>query len=296
MSRPTRPTFPPPSRGGAPEWAQYRPDDTRVPASLLSQEANALRRLSPRKNRWPEVAAFDERIRATDEQQARLSARAVELNEQIRRAETTDREALAACVLDTSKARPVPAAPGLEAEREETLREADALALAQSSILEEKAAFVEKHRKRLIKDAEKATVEHRKSYDAAIAAAEKAREELAESRSAVFWAATYPSEAAIASVPTSMLAAGLRGPVEKTLGLASQVSAVNVFAALLEDAQVLASVGTEEQLAALGRPASNAKQALWQGSPEAIAREREEKKAARERIARELGFPPPRWK
>jgi hypothetical protein len=53
-------------------------------------------------------------------------------------------------------ARPQPTVPGLEAEREQAKAEADALSLAQAEILAEKDAFVEKHRDRLVKDADKA--------------------------------------------------------------------------------------------------------------------------------------------
>lgn len=288
-------TFLPPSQGGAPEWAQWKPGEARYPAALVDQEQNALRRLSPRRNRWPEVAEFDARVSAIEGKRARLAERTAELTQATQTAEAEDREALAIWMLDPSKPRPLPAMPALETELTEIRREMDALLLAEAATLEQKTAFVERHRARLIKDADRGTVRAREAYERAIAALRGAREELIEVRGATVWAAAYLSAAASQTVPTAVVCAGVRGPVERSLGISAQVPAEGVFGALLEDARVLREVATHAQQEALGMPARDTNQATWAGSPEALEREKIEKREKIEAFTREWGRPPPEW-
>ena len=77
------PTFPPPSKGGAPEWAQYHPADTSLPALLVREEQNALRRLSPRRNRWRDLQAFEERLIEIEQRRSDLLAELAELNQEL---------------------------------------------------------------------------------------------------------------------------------------------------------------------------------------------------------------------
>ena len=46
-----------------------------LPADLISTEQNVWKRLSPTRNRWPEVAAFDERVAVHKAERKRWAAR-----------------------------------------------------------------------------------------------------------------------------------------------------------------------------------------------------------------------------
>lgn len=267
---PRRPTFPPPSRGGAPEWAQYHPE-TGLPRTLIEEEQSAFRRFSPRRSRWPEVAAFDARVSELDTRRAKLVERVGELQQQIAQAEEGDRQALAEWTVDPApKKRPKPTAPGLRAELEEATAEADALGVAVARVLEEKAEYVGQNRKRLISQADAETRKLEERYEAQVGELEATREELVEMRQATIWPACYGTPAAAETMPTANLAAGLAEPVKRTLGIRSQIPAANVFEALRVDARVLATCGTHAQLEALGERTAKPKAAWESGKPDII--------------------------
>jgi hypothetical protein len=118
-------------------------------------------------------------------------------------------------------------------------------------VYEEKAAYVEKHRKRLVREADKATREAHGCYMDALDALERAREELVESREQALWAELYPSDLAQVFPAWSQLATGLRKPVEQTPGIKTVTTAASVIAALRADADVLREVATRDQAAAI---------------------------------------------
>jgi hypothetical protein len=45
-----------------------------LPTDLITVEQNALRRMSPFRNRWPEVAKFDERVAALEMRQGAVAS------------------------------------------------------------------------------------------------------------------------------------------------------------------------------------------------------------------------------
>ncbi len=105
--------------------------------------------------------------------------------EALRKAVQADREALTSWQLeDAKRPRPEPTAPALEREIEEKKADRGAANAAVERVYEEKARFVEKHRRRLIGQADKATREARERYAGAIEEAEQARAELIDSRAA----------------------------------------------------------------------------------------------------------------
>lgn len=220
MNRPLPPTFPPPSRGGAPEWAQYQPNDERFPARLIREEGNALRRMSPRRNRWPELDEFDRRTAEIEGRRTMLAGRVAELDADIGRAELADLEALALRLTET---------------------------------LAEKERFVVKHRGRLVKDGDEATAQQRERCEHLIAQLREARQELIEIREASIRAQLFPREETSHGLPAAALMAGLRAPTERLLGLTSQVAADAVFRALEADAQILTTLVAPGQVEAFGR-------------------------------------------
>jgi hypothetical protein len=260
---------------------------------LIGDESNALRRMSPRRNRWPELAELDRRADEISIRRQRLVDRIAELEQEIAQATVTDREALAGWAVKQKGARPQPTVPGLEAKRDQARAEADALGLALADILAEKDAFVAKHRGRLVKDADKATQAARERYKQAVAVLRGAREELIAMREAAVWAALYPREEVTHSLPTTALMAGLRNPSRHHLGVDFQLSAQQVFGALEADADILSTLAAPGQAEALGRP--DPKKALWGNSDEARERDKQEKQQAIDAYTREWGVPPPEY-
>jgi hypothetical protein len=120
-------------------------------------ESPFLRRVSPRRNPWPEVVAYDERARSLSERVAALNDEIAAREEALRKAVEADREALTAWQLaDGKRPRPEPTAPAIEREIEEKKADRDAANAAIERVYEDKSRFVEKKRRRLAKTADKA--------------------------------------------------------------------------------------------------------------------------------------------
>ncbi len=76
-----------------------------------------------------------------------------------------------------------------------------------------------------------------------------ARQEPVEARQAAVWAACHPDITANATPNYALLALGLRQPVERTLGVVTQLQAERVVKALRADADVVKTAATPEQRA-----------------------------------------------
>lgn len=157
---------------------------------------------------------------------------------------------------------------------------------------EDKAGYVEKNRRRLIREADKATTEARTRYEEAIAAAEKARSDLVECRTAALWAALYAGEHATQSLDVAAIAANLQKPVESVLRIKNRLSAEGVFRVLRSDAEILATAMTNDQARELGVADPSQDAAIWHGTPEDAAALKKEREEARERFRREWGREP----
>ena len=252
-----------------------------------------LRRVSPRRNLWPEVAAYDESARELSRRAATLNDEISAREEALRQALEADREALTEWQLgDQKRPRPEPTAPAIEREIEEKKADRDAANAAAERVYEHKERFVAKHRRRLIRDADKATNEARERYEKAIEEAERARAELVDSRASSVWAALFPGELANQAPDTAALVANLRKPVEAALQVTSRLAAAGVFSVLRSDAETLATALTRDQAQELGvtRPYHDA--AIWTRTEEGQEALRQEGREARERFEREWGKPP----
>lgn len=273
----------------------HHPDVVREAMShdIAKQEQSALRRISPLRDRWPEVDEFDDRTAEFDQRRQRVAEELQRLRAERNLAPEHDARTLAEWLAGGEKGkRPEPTAPALDRQIEELERERDALVRAADDVLAEKAAFVERHRKRLVRDADSDANGLREAYEARIAELAKVRDKLAATRAKAVWAATFPSQAAGASPPMSL--AGGRHPALERAGLERRhLNPSQVWDVLKADAEFLATALSTEQAEAMGlkRPG----QATWGGTPEAIEAERAEQKKARQRYKETWGNEPPEF-
>lgn len=260
----------------------------------LNEQRRALARLSPRRTSWPELGRFDERLEELDRRASEIAHELPLLHDQRRQAEQDHPARLAVWLAGGENGdRPEREAPKLQKRVEELQAEAAALDVLRDKVLEERVAFVEKHRRRLVKDADAAAQDAKARYLQLVDELSAARDDLAACRQSALWAALYPDASLQTEVPTAVVAAGLRRPVEAALpGWTGQVEAARLLELLRDDATVLADLRTNDQHAALLGVDSRQLEhggAMWDGTPEQREEERAEKKAALERYRREWG-------
>jgi hypothetical protein len=186
-----------------PRGQQYPTDTMPGVQALADRERSTLQRLSHPgvAKRWRAVAEFDQRVAQIDREAAELRRRLSDVHERIGGARSRDSHALARWQLDGQKGpRPEPSLPGLEAERDDLRRELDAYSVATTRLLDQKAAYIERHRPKLLADAECEVKEAAIRYRAAVDAAEQARAELADVRAVELYARLFPAESSLLSV------------------------------------------------------------------------------------------------
>jgi len=87
-------------------------DRAGLPHDLVAAEANVWKRLSPARNRWPEIAAFDERVAELEQRQAAKADELRELRDRELAAPAVDADRLATWQLDGEQGpRPEPELP-----------------------------------------------------------------------------------------------------------------------------------------------------------------------------------------
>lgn len=263
-------------------------DVTGMPRDLLTAETNAFRRLSPRRNRWPELAALDARVAELEARQADASERLRDLREQLANAPRRDADALATWEVGSRKGhRPPATSDGIERQIADAEAEIAGLDAAVGVVLAEKAAFVETHRSRLVRDADKATAEAHDRVLQIVDELEQARATLVDMRQAATWAALYPGEAAARGPRENILVGGLAKPTKDALGIDIQIETARLMDLLRADADYWRRGATPEQRAAMGadagRPADPQRAAVWNATPEGQEAERAERKAALKR-------------
>ena len=260
---------------------------------LGSAETHVPRRLSPLRNRWPDVAQLDTRVAELEQRQAAVGAELAAASERLRNAPSTDAERLARWQLEGGNGpRPELEQPGLEETVKRLQQDYDGLTVAIGRVLEDKASLVERHRPRLVKDADRSVHTAHERYVALITETAAARQELAELRQAAVWARLYPDGSASHSPPQQVLAGGLRAPVERTLGIAAQLQVEAVFNALRADGEWLRDAATPQQRAALEGREAHQDAAVWADTEEGRERDRQERKAALARYKQMWGREP----
>jgi hypothetical protein len=249
---------------------------------LSGQEQSFLARISPRRNRWPELREIDERLEQFDRRQEELRVTLIELRGRRERADAEYAEVLAAWMAaGEQEPKPASEAKALEEAIAEAEAEHAAIDSLRTGVLEERIAFVEKHRKRLVRDAEREAERAKARYLEAVEMLAQAREDLVGLRETTVWASLYPSEMLASMAPSHALVGGRRRESEQHLpGVQGQLPAHAVLALLRADAEYCATVSTIEQAAGM-RGVSTAelttREAMWAGSDADRARQKREK-------------------
>jgi hypothetical protein len=123
---------------------------------------------------------------------------------------------------------------------------------AAERIYEDKQRYVERHRRRLLREEKKEVREAQERYERAIADAEQARQDLVDCRTTWFWARFFPDELASQAPDMGAIATNLRKPVEAELQVKTRLDACGVFRVLRRDAAILGEAMTHEQTRELG--------------------------------------------
>jgi hypothetical protein len=182
--------------------------------------------------------------------QAAVAEELRELQERARLAPDADAARLAEWELgDREGDRPEPSLPTIEADIKRLQDEWEGISRAVAKVLEEKSAYVERHRRRLQTQAKDATSEAAQRYLDLIDALALARDELRACRRDEVWASLYPHQAAMAEPPDSITGARKR-PLERA-GINAPVAPDRLFDGLRADVEWLREAATNEQGAAL---------------------------------------------
>jgi hypothetical protein len=260
---------------------------------LAELEEQTRRRFSPRKNRWAEVRAFDDRVAEYERRRAEISARLDPLQHQLALADQTDADALADWIANDERGeKPESVKPRLEKEISELHREDAGLVRAASVELERKAEYIETHRRRLTTLAHERVKRAHADLVERLDGLPSAREELVLAREAELWASTFGSEGANQMPQLSHLAGG-DAKVGKKLGLSSVTPVERLYEALRADAEWLTDAISAEQSKALGDQDETAS-AVWVDTDEGQAWRRQQAAEAAERIRR-AQQPGTRW-
>ena len=260
-------------------------DRAGLPADLVAVESNVWKRISPARNRWPEIAAFDERVAELEMRQTAKADELRELRDREMAAPALDADRLATWQLDGEHGpRPEPELPTIREEIRERQEDWEALTRATERVLVDKAEFVEKHRGRLIKEADGHADDAHARYLDLIDQLADARVDLFQLRRATVWARIYPGEQAAREVPDT-LAGGQRRPLQ-AMGLSAPVPPGRVLEALKADADWLRQAATPEQKALIGegRDPRKPPATVWDRSDEGQQWQRDERQRALHRL------------
>lgn len=270
-------------------------DRAGMPTDLLTAEQSALRRLSPRRNRWRSVAEYDARVEELerqaqglmDEMQALLDARA--------QTEQGDRDRLADWVERGSKgATPPSELIRLEEKIKDLQRRHEGVNHQVARVLREKSSHVARHRPRLVKDAQKATAVAERHYAELVDETEHARQEAVELREAELWARAYPDVRPNEHEVPPGVAGNLRAPLKKA-GFDHALDPGSVFDVLREDAGWIPGAAKPELKEKLGQAEQDGAQ--WLDTPEGHSWQQQQQRATNTRVerARTWGVRQPEW-
>jgi len=239
------------------------------------------------------LAEFDRRIAERGTRRQEVEASAAELRESLLATAEADRARLADWLVAGKGERPEGTVSALEERLQDAEQERAALLLAEERVLAEKADFVERHRGRLVKDAERATSEAREHYERAATELAAWRDELIAAREAALYAATYGTPASAESVPFVNVCAGIARPVKETLGVSAQISFPTLLSLLERDAAVISQVATPRQQEALGVDVTSGREAIGKEPRDTSSTNAPRKAKARRRYNEQWGVDPP---
>jgi hypothetical protein len=254
-------------------------------AAILSDE-ESVRRLSPRRSRWPQLADYDEQVRQIEEQIRAPTEQAARVNEQLIRVDDRDVQRHAQWLLNRDGPAPQPERPKLEEEQKRLQREIAGHRAAVSKLLEQRAQFVEKHRPKLAKDADSAAAAAAERYAEKLREAERARKEAAELRETAIWARLYHEARESDIQLPNAIAGGERKRLAAT-GMTLSLPAEKLFAALRQDAEWLQVAIPPSELAHRKlRDADKAPVSVWDNTEEGQRWRQDQRRQALERQAK----------
>jgi hypothetical protein len=256
-----------------------------LPPNLTAVQESVWKRLSPRRNLWPEVLKFDERVAELEMRHAAKADELRELRDREIAAPAEDADHLATWQLDGEHGpRPEPELPALQEQIRQRQEDWEALTRATERVLIEKSTYIAKHRSRLAgeaaKERERAT---RRCHELVHELAEE-REILKAARHTEVWCSLYPSELAAREVPDTF--AGARAVALRPLGIEHQVPTQRVIEALHHDVDWVAKAADPEQKAAMGegRDPRKPPATVWDKSDEGQQWHRDERQRALHRL------------
>jgi hypothetical protein len=257
-----------------------------VPVELLSEEGWARLRVGPRKNRWPELEALETKVVELEQRSSALLTEVQELTARRDQEERVYPERLAGWLANPRGPRPVSGVEHLDNAINERRAEHEAVRILREQALKERVRFVERNRKNLVRDAERATERVKAQILERITEIESLRSELLDCAASWRWAQLYPGELTDASVGfETMIAIGLAKPLKQTIGTTAQVPAGAVFELLRLDAEIAAQRLSPEQRRELGvgDAPSPESTAMWFTSEEYAVYAKEQARKLRER-------------
>ncbi len=258
-------------------------------------ERSSLLRFMPR--RAPGISdldRLDEHIAELEQRHRAATQDVADLRLALANAPTAAAQALAQWELDARKGeRPAPQAPALEAQLADAEATRDGLEAATDELLERKASFVEKHRGRLVADADAEVDAAHLHLVGLVDQLQAARAELVTRRSVALWARLFPDPVTAHQPQFPLLATGLAKPVQAALGQPLRLEADRVLGLLREDAKHLRDAITAQQRAVLdGRDPNRPDGAGWADTDEGREAARAEKREQLEAYKREWGHYP----
>lgn len=205
----------------APDEQARREQDQRIESQRLEiavREDSWRPRLSPRKNPWPELSDYDDRIARLTAEHGAAAAECAQLEQDLAAAEAEHTAALARWFAAGQKGpRPEATTSPIRERLEARKVERDALPSAVDEVAREKHDFIERNRKRLKRHVD----DHVDALEAdALATIEKLaglREELRAHRAAQLFVTFYP-DAAASEEPMPFVAGGLAQPLKEATG------------------------------------------------------------------------------
>ena len=263
---------------------------------MAGLEEQSRHRLSPRRPLWPELETLEARLTELEGRHRDTVAAFGVTKDKLRDADRADAAALTRWEIDGRQGeKPAPEKPALVEHVAGLERERDGLAGAIAEVLRDKAAFVERHRDRLVTVAERMVEQAKVRYLDAVAQVDAARADLVALRETSLWAQVFPDEAAVRMPKTMHLALG-RSAVYPP-GLADRaLDADGVMALLRADVDAVAGAMSPTQRVVIERLNPNAPPAtFWADSDEARDASRTELQQRREAYEKEWGRPPAGW-
>lgn len=251
----------------------------------LTEEQRHSRGTRPSSSRWKALTKIDEEIDRITERHSEAIARLTAAEEELRRAPETDARTLAAWLSSGEKgSRPSATIDERRRDRDAAQLLVAAVAIELDGKLEARLAHIERHRNRMLADAQRAIDDAHKQLLAKVSELPELRQALLDARETMLWASHFPERPESFGFETAA-ALGLRAPLEKAIGVSARVEYTGLLAALTADADALShTFSSEQQKRGLGEPGARTplREAMWDADPDNVKWKRAELERARQ--------------